>query len=262
MVMLLAASRLRCAATASFEKTRIPVQTVAHIAELGGIATPAGCWAIGGGTPIGQLNAEATALVGIRRKAVAVTAARGALADVHAAGGDVVIGIKSTITVSKYFRDAQRPAVEVGLTLVACRRRHNILPHSRARLGSAHLPRVGKVPHLVVAMRPAIPARQIIPSAAIVIAAQSAQMTLVLRRHRHLQKVVAIPLDAQPQLRPQHDAALRQTLNTHIMTMSIAVAAVVRVGQHDTRPIDFNSQLLAEIDAQSAQLKCDRLWPG
>lgn len=118
------------------------------------------------------------------------------------------------------------------------------------------------MPHLIIAVRVPIPARQIVTSAAIVIAAESAQLTLVLRRHRHLQKVVAIPLDAQSQLRSQHNATLRQTLDTHIVAMpNLAAAAVVRIGQSDPRAIHLDSQLLAQINAQSAQLERHRLRP-
>lgn len=142
VLLLLAASCLICTArtSASLQQTRISVEAIAPIVGVGGVATPAAHWAIGRSTPVGQLDAEASALVGIGSKAVAVAAARGAFADVHAAGVDVVLGIKSTITVSKYFRDAQWPAVEVGLTLVARRLHHNIIPQPGARLCSAHLP--------------------------------------------------------------------------------------------------------------------------
>lgn len=85
--------------------------------------------------------------------------------------------------------------------------------------------------HLGVVVRPPIASSQIITSTSIEIATQSAQLTVfVLRRHGHLQEVIAIPFNGQSQLSAQHDAALGESLNAHIVAVSCATAAVLRIG--------------------------------
>lgn len=90
--------------------------------------------------PTGQLYAQTPALVRIRCEAVAVAEPIGTLAHIHVARGDVVLGIKSIITVTKYLRIAQRAAIEVLCTLVARRLWHKVLLGPGARLGPTHLP--------------------------------------------------------------------------------------------------------------------------
>lgn len=90
--------------------------------------------------PTGQLHAQTPALVRIRCEAVAVAEPIGTLAHIHVARGDVVLGIKSIITVTKYLRIAQRAAIEVLCTLVARRLWHKVLLGPGARLGPTHLP--------------------------------------------------------------------------------------------------------------------------
>lgn len=77
--------------------------------------------------PIGQLHAQTTTLVRIRCEAVAVAEPIGTLAHIHVARGDVVLGIKSIITVTKYLRIAQRAAIEVLCALIARRLCHKVL---------------------------------------------------------------------------------------------------------------------------------------
>lgn len=135
MLLLLASSRL-CehpnAATSFAPKAPrdgngFTVERIALKVGQRHIASPMAGGTIESLSPIGQLYAKATTLVRICREAVAVAMARGALADIHVARGDVVLGIKSTITVTKYFRIAQRAAIEVHCALVARRLCHNVL---------------------------------------------------------------------------------------------------------------------------------------
>lgn len=114
-------------------------------------------------------------------------------------------------------------AVEAGLALVAGGHRRQDFALAGARLGSAHAPRVGKVPDLVVAVVPPILAREIIPCTAIEVAAKAAQSLLELGRHRDLQEATAVPFQGQAHLRPQHHgSAIRQPLDGHIPATSRA----------------------------------------
>lgn len=148
LMMLLASSRLceNSNAATSFapkaprDGNGLTVQRITLKVRQRHIASPMSGRTIESLSPVGQLYAKTTTLVRICREAVAVAMARGALADIHVARGDVVLGIKSTITVTKYFRIAQRAAIEVHCPLVARRLCHNVLLGPRTRLGATHLP--------------------------------------------------------------------------------------------------------------------------
>lgn len=88
--------------------------------------------------------------------------------------------------------------------------------------------------HLGVVVRATIASRQIIASSPIEIATQSAQLFLVMCRHRDLQEIMAIPFDGQSQLSVQHDAALGESFDADVVPMAVGAAAaavaVVYVG--------------------------------
>lgn len=147
----------------------ITVELVALEAGQRGIATPA-CGAIGSAPPVRQLDSESPALVGVRRKAVAVTVARWTLTHVHPAGGLVVLRIQSLVALAEERGNTQWVAVEVRFALVAGGRGSQEFTLAGTGLGATHLPGIGKVPDLVVPVAPSILPREIVPRTAVEVA--------------------------------------------------------------------------------------------
>lgn len=246
---------------ASFQarETRVPVVLIVQIAGQGCGIPPESNRALGGCPPVRQDDTQSLALVGVGGEAVAVAAPRRTLAHVHAAGGDVVLGIQSLVAFPEQVGDAQRMAIEVRHPLVAGGQGGDVFALAGTGLGAAHLPGVGKVPDLVVAVGASVLAGEIIPCTAIEVAAQAAQSFLVVSGHRDLQEAGSIPLQLESHFRSQHhhSPAFCQSLYGYVLSSGQA-----HVRQDHPGAVHLHPQPLAKIHAQIVEFQSDRFGPA
>lgn len=240
-------------------ETRVSVVLIVQIAGQGCGIPPESARALGGCPPVRQDDTQSLALVGVGGEAVAVAAPRRTLAHVHATGGDVVLGIQPLVAFPEQMGDAQRMAIEAGHPLVAGGQGGDVFALAGTGLGPAHLPGVGKVPDLVVAVGASVLAGEIIPGTAIKVAAQAAQSFLVVGGHRDLQEPGSIPLQLESHFGSQHHhaPAIGQSLYGYVLSSGQS-----HVRQDHPGAVHLHPQPLAEVHAQIVELQSDRFGPA